>query len=64
MDGFEVLRAVRHVKPRPRVLVVSGFMQGQFLATARLLGAVAVLDKAVAVDLLLPAVDKLFEPAS
>jgi CheY-like chemotaxis protein len=63
MDGFEVLKAVRHVVPRPRVLVVSGFMQGQFLATARLLGAAAVLDKSVAVDLLLPSVDKLFEPA-
>jgi hypothetical protein len=36
-------------------------MEGQFLGAARLLGATAVLDKAVALDQLLPAVDKLFE---
>jgi CheY-like chemotaxis protein len=64
MDGFEILGVVRHLVPRPRVLVVSGFMEGEFLSTARLLGATAVLDKAVALNLLLPAVDKLFETAN
>jgi CheY-like chemotaxis protein len=60
MDGFEVLGAVRRLTPRPKILVVSGFMQGQFLDAARMLGATAALDKAVALDLLLASVDNLF----
>ena len=36
-------------------------MQGQLLAAARALGAAVVLDKNVAVDMLLVAVDSLLE---
>jgi two-component system cell cycle response regulator CpdR len=61
MDGFEVLRAVRKEMLQLRILVVSGFLQGRLLDAARVLGATAVLDKAVAVDLLLASVDKLLD---
>jgi CheY-like chemotaxis protein len=61
MDGFEILRAIRRQTVQPRTLVVSGFMQGQLLAAARALGAAVVLDKNVAVDMLLVAVDSLLE---
>lgn len=61
MDGFEILRAIRRHSVQPRVLVVSGFMQGQLLAAAKALGAAAVLDKSVAADMLLVAVDNLLE---
>jgi DNA-binding response OmpR family regulator len=61
MDGFEILRAIRCQIVQPRVLVVSGFMQGQLSAAARALGAAAVLDKSVAPDMLLVAVDSLLE---
>jgi CheY-like chemotaxis protein len=61
MDGFEILRAIRRQTVQLRVLVVSGFMRGQLLAAARALGAAAVLDKNVAADMLLVAVDNLLE---
>jgi CheY-like chemotaxis protein len=64
MDGFEILRAVRHQMPRLKVLVLSGFMDGQLLDAARALGAMEVLDKLAMSNKLLIAVDKLLENAS
>lgn len=61
MDGFEILRAIRRLTVQVRVLVVSGFMFGQLSAAAKALGAAAVLDKKVAVDMLLVAVENLLE---
>jgi CheY-like chemotaxis protein len=59
MDGFEILRAIRRETAPPRVLVVSGFMQGKLFAAAKALGAAAVLDKSVAADMLLVTVGNL-----
>ncbi|HMF79360.1 MAG TPA: response regulator [Bryobacteraceae bacterium] len=61
MDGFEVLQTIRREMLKPRILVVSGFMHGELLNAARKLGAVAALDKLVALDLLVPTVNGLFE---
>jgi CheY-like chemotaxis protein len=59
VDGFDILRAIRSQVPRPKVLVVSGFMEGALLDAAKALGAAAVLDKATAVELLLVSVGNL-----
>jgi CheY-like chemotaxis protein len=61
MDGFEILRAIRCQTVRPKVLVVSGFMQGQLLAAAKALGAAAVLDKSLGADMLVSTVGNLLE---
>jgi CheY-like chemotaxis protein len=61
MDGFEVLRMVRSKLPHLRIIVASGFMDGNMLRVAKALGATATLDKTLAVDLLLPMVGKLLK---
>jgi CheY-like chemotaxis protein len=55
MDGFEVLKFARS-EPDPKIIVVSGFMQGSMLTAAKLFGAAATLYKPVDAALLLSTV--------
>jgi CheY-like chemotaxis protein len=64
LDGFDVLRIVRHEMPHVRVLVVSGYMQGKLLEAAHCLGADRTLDKIKAPRLLLPITKKLLGEAA
>jgi CheY-like chemotaxis protein len=61
MDGFEVLRAVRSKQPELKIVMVSGFLQGRMLESAKSLGADATLDKNLAIDLLLSTVGDLLK---
>lgn len=61
VDGFEVLQAVRSTHPELKVVVVSGFLQGNMNRAAKWLGAVVTLDKNLAADLLLTVVDGLLK---
>ncbi|HEY3939973.1 MAG TPA: response regulator [Bryobacteraceae bacterium] len=63
MDGLEILRAIRNLSTKPKVLVVSGFMQGKMLHAARALGASVALEKTGILDALLPTVRKLLGDA-
>ena len=58
-DGFEVLRTLRSNAHRPRIVAVSGFMKGELLKAADVLGADATLNKTDALELLLPTVKNL-----
>jgi CheY-like chemotaxis protein len=58
-DGFSVLKAVRSEMPHLRVLVISGYMQGQLLEAAEWFGAGATIGKANAPDLLVETVHRL-----
>ena len=44
-DGFEVLKAVRSKWPGLRILVISGWMDGALLKSAKILGATFALGK-------------------
>ena len=55
-DGFEVLKFACSELPNLKIIVASGFLQGSMLKAAKLLGAVATLDKPIEVDLLLSTV--------
>jgi CheY-like chemotaxis protein len=59
MDGIEVLRMARSQLPQLKIIVASGFMDGNMLLVAKALGATATLDKVLAADLLLPMVGRL-----
>jgi CheY-like chemotaxis protein len=56
-DGFEVLQYLRSQLPRPKIIVISGFLQGMFLPVAKLLGAVAGLEKPINSELLISTVE-------
>jgi two-component system chemotaxis response regulator CheY len=56
MDGFELLKALRVELPKPKLVVISGFMGGQMLTAAKMLGAAATLAKPFSPDLLLSVV--------
>jgi CheY-like chemotaxis protein len=56
VDGFEFLRAVRVRLPKPRTIVMSGFLGGTMLPTAKLFGAFSTLAKPFSPDSLLSAV--------
>jgi CheY-like chemotaxis protein len=58
-DGFEVLKALRTLRPGMRVLVVSGYLGGALLEAAELLGATATLNKINAPRMLLSTVSQL-----
>ncbi|HMD69758.1 MAG TPA: response regulator [Bryobacteraceae bacterium] len=58
MDGFEFLKVVRVRLPKPKVVVMSGFMGGTMLPTAKLFGALATLAKPFSPDSLLSAVSE------
>jgi DNA-binding NarL/FixJ family response regulator len=58
VDGFEILRAIRNQAPKPKILVVSGYVA--LLPSATALGANLTLDKlAVSDDVLTMAVRTL-----
>jgi len=58
-DGFDVLKAVRSEMPHLRVLVVSGYMQGQLLRAAEWFGAQGAIDKLSAPDTLIETMHRL-----
>jgi CheY-like chemotaxis protein len=58
MDGFEFLRVVRIRVPKPKVIVMSGFMGGTMLPTAKLFGAFATLAKPFSPESLLSVVSE------
>jgi CheY-like chemotaxis protein len=55
-DGFEILKKERATFPYLRILVISGYMEGALLQAAKLLGAVATLQKPLEADRLLSTV--------
>jgi DNA-binding response OmpR family regulator len=59
MDGFEFLKGVRAKSPKPKILVISGFLGGTMLAAAKLFGAAATLAKAFSPDSLLLVVSEV-----
>jgi CheY-like chemotaxis protein len=60
-DGFEVLKVLRSGGPGPKVLVISGFLQGALLHAAELVGAAATLSKTEAPGRLLETVNRLLQ---
>jgi DNA-binding response OmpR family regulator len=63
VDGFEILRSIRNQVPKPKIIAVSGVMPSM-LQVAKVCGADLVLDKLVAIDVLLVAVRRLIETPS
>jgi two-component system NtrC family sensor kinase len=58
MDGIEFLMAVRAELPKLKIIVMSGFMGGTMLPTAKLLGGAATLPKPFSPESLLSLVDE------
>ena len=59
MDGIELIMALRHTAPRPRVIAISGgyrFSESLFLPVAQRLGVQRTLAKPIRADELLQAV--------
>ncbi len=59
MDGIELIMALRHTAPRPRVIAISGgyrFSESLFLPVAQRLGVQRALTKPFRADTLLQAV--------
>jgi CheY-like chemotaxis protein len=52
-EGIETIQALRREMPKVGIIAISGAFGGQFLKTAKLLGADAVLSKTVNAELLL-----------
>jgi len=46
-DGFDLLKLERSRAPDLRILVISGYLKGPLLEAARMVGAVATLEKPV-----------------
>jgi DNA-binding response OmpR family regulator len=59
MDGLELLQAVRLEWPRPRTIVMSGFMHGTMLRVAALSGADATLAKPFSTKALLSVISEV-----
>jgi two-component system response regulator YesN len=51
-DGFDVLKTERSRFPYLRILVISGYLQGALLEAAKILGAIATLEKPVTAEAL------------
>jgi DNA-binding NarL/FixJ family response regulator len=51
-EGIDIIRTLHRDAPGVAVIAISGAFGGQFLRTARLLGASAVLSKPVPADVL------------
>jgi CheY-like chemotaxis protein len=56
MDGFEFLKVARVRLPKPKIIVMSGFLGGTLLPTAKLFGAFSTLAKPFSPESLLSAV--------
>ena len=52
-EGIETIRALRRRLPQLSIVAISGAFGGQFLGTAKILGADAILDKPLRADVLL-----------
>lgn len=67
MDGLELIMALRHAEPRPRVIAISGgyqFSESLYLPVAQRLGVQRAIIKPIRADVLLQAVaEVLAEPA-
>jgi len=61
VEGIEAIQALRRDVPGVRIIAISGAFGGQFLETARMLGADAVLIKPVNGDLLLAKVAEVLK---
>jgi CheY-like chemotaxis protein len=64
LEGFDLLKIVRKEMPHVRVLVISGYMQGQLLEAANWFGVASTLKKTKAVRLLVPMTRKLLGEAA
>ena len=53
LEGIETIQILRRENPGLRIIAISGAFDGQFLKTARLLGADEVLSKPVSAEMLL-----------
>jgi CheY-like chemotaxis protein len=60
-EGIETIRALRRETPGVAIIAISGAFGGQFLETAQMLGADAVLHKPVDAELLLATVAELLK---
>jgi CheY-like chemotaxis protein len=60
-EGIETIRSVRQTWPDLRIVAISGAFYGQFLRTAEVLGAKAVLQKPIRPDDLLRAVREVLQ---
>jgi PAS domain S-box-containing protein len=60
-EGIETIQALRRVVPGVKIIAISGAFHGQFLRTAQLLGADAVLTKPLSVELLLTTVSEVLK---
>jgi CheY-like chemotaxis protein len=58
-DGFEILRAMRILRPELKIVVISGYLGGALLKTSELLGAATSLSKSDAPNELLDTVKAL-----
>lgn len=67
MDGLELIMALRHTEPRPRIIAISGgyqFSESLFLPVAQRLGVQRAMAKPIRADELLQAVvEVLAKPA-
>ena len=67
MDGIELIMALRHTEPRPRIIAISGgyrFSESLFLPVAQRLGVQRAMAKPIRADELLQAVvEVLAKPA-
>jgi CheY-like chemotaxis protein len=61
-EGIETIRALRRDAPGVGIIAISGAFGGQYLRTAKLLGANIVLSKPVSAESLLAAVAEMLEP--
>jgi PAS domain S-box-containing protein len=60
-EGIETIQVLRRRVPEVGIIAISGAFGGQFLATAKILGADAVLDKPVSAELLLAKVGEVLK---
>ena len=60
-EGIETIRALRRDVPSVGIIAISGAFEGQFLKTAQMLGADAVLNKPVSAELLLAKVAEVLK---
>ena len=62
-EGIETIRAMREQSPRVPIIAMSGAFDGQFLPTARMLGADATLAKPINLRTLLEVLQRLCQSA-
>jgi DNA-binding response OmpR family regulator len=63
-EGIDTIRTLREAGADLRIIAMSGWLGGEFLNVARLMGADAVLSKPLNLDLLLQKVSDVLKPKS